>query len=201
MGEEALDAAGVGVRIVDALQQDVFEAEGFPGAQRVALAGGDEVLQVPLTSDGHDLLALFLVRGVEADGELRADFGLGELVNFGDKAGGGDGDAALAHADALWVNQEAGGFENVVEIHQGFALAHEDHVHLAAMGVQAMGGGDVEDLADDFAGCEVAFEAHESGEAELAINGAADLGRDAEGVAAILGHEDGFDGFAVVKGQ
>ena len=58
---------------------------------------------------------------------------------------------------------------------------------------------------DDFAGSEIADEAELRGEAELAIDGAAGLRGDADGLAAVAGHEDGFDaggarGGAVVAG-
>ena len=56
---------------------------------------------------------------------------------------------------------------------------------------------DMEDLADDFAGAETALQAHLGGETEFAIDWAADLGGDADGVPIVLGHEDAFDGAAV----
>ena len=46
---------------------------------------------------------------------------------------------------------------------------------------------------DDFAGSEIADQAELRGEAELAIDGAAGLCGNADGLAAVAGHEHGFD--------
>ena len=190
---------GVGIGVVHAAKEDVFESEVLPRAEGLGAAGGEKIAQVPLLRDGHDFLALLFVRGVEGDGEFGAHGGLAEFFHAVDDAGGGDGDAAFAHADAAFVAEDAGGFEDVVEVEERFALAHHDDVHLARGGVHAVAGGGEEDLADNFARGEIALEAHEGREAELAIDGAADLRRNAEGVAAVFGHEDGFDGAAVVE--
>ena len=51
-----------------------------------------------------------------------------------------------------------------------------------------------EDLPEDFGGSEVADQAQRGGETEVAIDGAASLGGDAESLAICFRHEDGFDG-------
>ena len=72
------------------------------------------------------------------------------------------------------------------------------------------------DLAGDLARGEVAADAELGGEAELAVDGAADLAGDADGGSLVaggfsvfrlrgedavaVGHPDGFDGFAVGQG-
>ncbi len=96
--------------------------------------------------------------------------------------------------DAFWDRGErrsSGG--DVVEIEERLALSHEDDVGVGLERVFVFFERD-EDLRDDFCfGSEVADEAELRGEAELAIDGTAGLCGDADGLAAVAGHEDGFD--------
>jgi hypothetical protein len=61
----------------------------------------DERLDIIGLVDGHDLVALLVVGGVEGEGQLEFDLVVTQLADhFGD-AGGGDGDAAGAHGEAV----------------------------------------------------------------------------------------------------
>ena len=139
------------------------------------------------------------------DREVDAEFGAG-AVHHGDDAGGGEGDAAAGEADALVVHgdlQRLGGGLVVVE---GFAHAHDDDVRQqAGFGLRArpfavaVAGG--HELADDLAGGEVADELLGAGVAEAAGEGAAHLGRDADGAAVVVGDVDGLDLLAVAHAE
>jgi hypothetical protein len=185
--QELDDPAGVGIGIVDVFEEDVFEGEVLPRTQRVGAAGCEEIAQAILAGDGHQLAALFLGGCVERDGKFRADGFAAEFFDLGDDSGSGESEAAFAEADALGVGEEAGGFQDVGQIEQGLALAHQNDVEFVEIGEQAVARGDVQDLADDFAGGEIAFEAEQSGEAEPAIDGTTELRGDAEGVAPAFG--------------
>ena len=158
-----------------------------------------------------------VVGRVEADGQLGAQVGrlLGEALDAGNDAGGGDGHALRAQAD--FADQQAHGGHEVVVVEKRLAHAHEDQVHAVAAHVDAVAVEDRDDLAGDLAGGEVALQAEFGGEAELAVDGAADLAGDADGGAApgssfrmagsirrvlvaglavvAFGHPDGFHGF------
>ena len=182
---------------------------------------------VPLARDGHDVGAGGVVGGVEREGEAGAGGLGGEAADGGLDAGGGDGHAGLGQSEA--VDEEADGGHEVVVVEEGLALAHEDKVDAGGIVITA-GAGELDvvavedggDLAGDLAGGEIAADAEFGGEAELAVDGAADLRRDADGGAAegaslpaawvarvvgvvvravacavAVGHPDGLDGFAV----
>ncbi len=221
---------GVGERVVDAAQHDVLEGDPLAVAQRDGVERLEERGDVPFARDGHDGLADDVVGGVEADGELGPDGLAGEVQNAGQDARGADGHARLGDAH---VDQQADGGHEVGVVEKGLAHAHEDEVDACRGGVAAAAaevdpvavehGGD---LSGDLARGEVAADAELGGEAELAVDGAADLAGDADGGAAVgegggvagcvfllllfggkgavaafaavaVGHPDGLDGLAV----
>ena len=137
------------------------------------------MLDVPFAGDGHDLLAHLVVGGVEGDGELGADGLFGEAQDAGHDAGGGDGHARFGDAD--FVDEQADGVHEGVVVEEGLAHAHEDEVDAVAADLDVVALEDGDDLSGDFAGGEVADDAELGGEAELAVDGAADLAGDADG--------------------
>ena len=89
---------------------------------------------------------------------------------------------------------------DVLEVVERFAHAHEDNVrHLGdsaffvheAVVLQVPV--DVDDFFENFACFEVTREAHFCGAAESAVHGAADLGRDANGIATVCRDHHGFN--------
>ena len=64
------------------------------------------------------------------------------------------------------LDQQAHGLHEVVVVEEGLALSHEDEVDAVAVDLDLLVVEDGEDLADDFAGGEVALEAEEGGHAE-----------------------------------
>ncbi len=142
---------------------------------------------------------------MEGDGE--ADLGrlAGQLPDLRGEAAGGDGDVARADVEAPGGIDDADGAEEVGQVGQRLAHAHEDDVvdPLAALFF------DGEKLVDDFGRVEVAGEAVEAARAEFAAVSAADLGGDAGGAAVggfavkrgRRGDEDGLDQVAVGEAE
>jgi hypothetical protein len=149
----------------------------------------------------HELLPLLFGGGVEGDGKFGADRFAAEFGDLRDDAGGGDRDAAGGEGEARGVEQNPGGFNDIRQVQQRLTLPHHDDVEASALLAQSVFARDEEHLADDLAGGEAAFQAHESGHAELAIHRAAHLAGDADGVALAFGHEHGFDGAAVGQAE
>ena len=135
----------------------------------------------PLAVDGHDLGADLVVGRVEADGEFGAQVRrlLGESLDAGNDAGGRDGHALRAQAN--FAHQQADRGHEVVVVEKRLAHAHEDQVHAVAADADGVAIENRDDLAGDFARREIALQAELGGEAELAVDGAADLRGDADG--------------------
>ena len=85
------------------------------------------------------------------------------------------------------------GFEHIAVVQQGFAHAHENNIAqlLSRMPFALLV--DEDDLIIDLVVVEVTFPVHIPGRAEFAAQGAADLGRDAGGLAFVGRDEDAFD--------
>ncbi len=190
--EEFVDALGVGERIVDAAEHDVLEHQVFPRAKRVLAAGLHQGSERVFFVDGHERVALFVVGSVERDGEAGADFFFGEFFDAGDDAAGGERGVLGRDRDAFGIEQEADRRGDVVEIEQRLTLPHQDDVGVGLQHVFVFFERE-QNLRDDFAGREITNQAELRGEAKLAIDGAAGLRGDADGLAAFAGHENGFD--------
>ena len=187
--DERDELVGVLERVVDAAEQDVLEGDPLAVAQRDGRESFEEGGDVPFARDGHDGLADLVVGGVEADGQLGADGFFGEVEDAGKDAGGADGHARLGDGH---LGEETDGGDEVGVVEEGLAHAHEDEVDACGVGVAA-GAGELDlmavedggDLAGDLACGEVAADAQLGGEAELAVDGAANLTGDADGGAAV----------------
>ena len=90
-------------------------------------------------------------------------------------------------------------FNTLGEIEERLAHTHHHDVELAVCGRQAVARGDKENLTDNLARGQVAFDAHLRGEAELAIDRAPYLGGNADRIATVLGHEYGLNGASVFQ--
>ncbi len=143
----------------------------------------------------------------------RAELFVGELQNFGHESAGGNGDAACAEAEApTGVDDDQRADQRVV-IGQRFAHAHDnDVVERSQLGARArrariLAVADLQELGDDLAGVQVAFEAGEPARAKHAGHGAADLGGDTDGFARMVeayaflwrADDDGFNERAVAQ--
>ena len=150
-----------------------------------------------------DLVAQFVVRRVQRDGEAQVGH-FAQGVDGGDDTGGAQGHAALGEAEGVVVHHQPGGGQDVVEVHQRLAHAHEDDVGHDAVVAVAVAVEDVfgkPHLDDNFAGGEVAVKARVASGAEGAGQGAACLRGDAEGAAVVFRDKDGFDAVAAVVAE
>src|SRR5262249_36063572 len=111
------------------------------------------------------------------------------------------GNASRRKSQSVGVEQDARRFDDVLEIEQRLALSHYHDVEAAAIAVQLVDLLDQQHLSDDLSSGQTAFEAEQGGHAELAVHRTAHLTRDADRVAANLGHEHGFDCSAVFEAQ
>jgi len=179
--DQAGNFAGVFGLVGDAAEEDVFERDSFAGAELYQANGIDHRLNVPLVVDGHKLLTDLVVGSVEADGQLGTQLFrlLGEALDSGDDARGGDGHALGAEAGL--EDEQADGRHEVVVVEERLSHPHEDQVDSVAADFDFVTVEDGDDLAGDFAGGEVALEAEFGGETELTVDSAADLAGDADG--------------------
>jgi hypothetical protein len=156
--------------------------------------GGDIVGLV----DGHDLVTLFVVGGVERQGELEFYLVITELADHLGDAGGGDGDAAGAHGEAvIRVGDPFDSLEDILIIQQGFAHAHEDDIRqflpIHPFGLLV----DQYDFVIDLVVVKVTLTFHVPCGAELTAQRAADLRGDA-GCFAFIGRDEyAFDHMVV----
>src|SRR5262249_8096767 len=116
------------------------------------------------------------------------------------------------------VNEKADGGDPVVVVEKRLAHAHEDEIDALLPDLNRMAIEDRDHLPCDLSSGEIALQAEFRGQAELAVDGAADLARHADGCAGWMrlagdgalfiacigavsrfalvtfGHPDGFDG-------
>jgi len=152
---------------------------------------------VVLAGDRHQFTAGLFRRGIEGNREFGAHLGFAQFLNPWDDSGGRKRDAALGHADAPRIGQQAGGLENVLQVQQWLAHPHHHDVEARIGLQQAVVARHEKHLPHDFTGCKVSFESHEGGHAEFAVHRATHLARNADGVALAFRHQNGLDGTAV----
>ena len=122
LGQEA----GLIGAIVDACEENVFEEDQFFTSSDKGIAGSEETFHGIAFIDGHDLIADLIAGGVEGEGEAEGEGVVSEFFDLGSKPAGGDGDVAGAHADVGWGDEEIEGREEIGEIGERFAHAHEN---------------------------------------------------------------------------
>ena len=199
------EEAGFVEVVVDAFDEDILEGE-LLFLLRVPVAEGvHEFIDAPLLVHRHDLVAHVVAGAVEGNGEADLLRVVGEFSDLRDESGSGDGEVPGADVQSPIGGDDLDGLEEMGEVGEGFAHAHEDDV-VDLFSADFLG---EEDLSGDFVGGEIAREPVESGGAEFAAVGAADLGGDAEGAAVGLGSveaggggdEDALDVAAVVEAE
>ena len=122
LGEEA----GLIGTIVDASEKNIFKEDQFFTSSDKGIAGSEEAFHGITFIDGHDLIANLIAGGVEGEGESKGKGVVSEFFDLGSEPAGGDGDVAGAHADVGWGDEEIEGREEIGEIGERFAHAHED---------------------------------------------------------------------------
>ncbi len=149
------------------------------------------------------------VRGVEADGEVRAHRLASELLQRGQDAHRREGELARGHREASLVHEDPQRGHGGVVVEQRLPHSHDhdvpgERVLLATVGVGGRGGVVVHHrrhLAEDLPGLQVALVPGDTGQAEGALQGAAGLGRDADRPAVTLGDVDRLDGGPAVEAE
>lgn len=175
------EVAGLVEGIIDIPDEDKLEGGHPPGGGAKVLNGGDELFEGIFAIDRHNLLADLVGGSMEADGEPRLDRFASELLNLGDEAGSGNGDAASAEVESPIGIEDGEGATKGAIIGERFAHSHEDDiiegdaVGGSGFGAVILEACDMEELGDNLGGGEIAFKAGEPGGAEFAAIGAAHL--------------------------
>src|SRR6185312_1473380 len=164
--------------IVDAAQQDVLKRHPLSRAQRNRLYGVEQLRDVPLARDRHNALANNIIARVERERQLGSHGFLREGFDPREYAGSRDGHPRLRNADA--IDQHTHALHEGVVVQKRFTHTHEDEVdavlaHFDAMSIEHCG-----DLPGDLPGSQVAANPQLGRQAELAVDGAADLAGNAD---------------------
>ena len=114
------------VGVVYSIEEAIFDIGDSAGVGLEFFGGGHDGIDGPAAVHGDDARAGGVVGGVEGEGEIDGDGGVGELVDSGDDADGGDGDVTPAEISKHGVGDALDGGEDVLEIVKGFAHSHED---------------------------------------------------------------------------
>ena len=189
--------------VVDAAEEGVFERDFAAGFVEPLLARGEEIGDGGVLGPGDELAADGVVGGVEAEGEGDGKIELfSEFFDGFGEAHGGDGDFAGANSVTPQGTDSADGGDDVGEVAEWFAHAHEDDVgdagevavvaRAAACLLLLHGFAEHPDLLDDFASGEIFVKAPDARGTELAADGTADLAADASGAAIFGGDHDAF---------
>ncbi len=161
------------VGVIYAVEQDVFEGNA-PSPKEWKLAQGvHEVVERPFLDAGHQPVALFLRGGVQGYRQVDTCLGFGQCFNSRNYPCGRDGDAACGELEAVGRDEDFKGGDDVVEVQERFAHAHEDEVRDPFVVGHETSGSD--DLVEYFVGGQVALEAAKAGDAKGAGQCAADL--------------------------
>lgn len=149
---------------------------------------------------GDDLPAGLVVGGMEGKGKAHPKVLLRQAVDALGNAHGGEGDAPWAHGQALGMEHDADGLKHVAQVQEGLPHAHEDHVS-DIPGGDTLVVGDGQELGKDLRRGEVAAKAQGPGGAEGAPRGAAHHAGEADSLAVLVGHVDGFRLPSVQQGK
>ena len=186
-------------RVVHVLQHHVFERDAIAALEREAAAGVEQLLQPVLAVDRHQQVALILGRRVQRDRQVRHERLGRQPLERRQHADGRERDPPRRNGQAVLVGEDPQRLHRRVVVVQRFAHAHQHDVEALAEHPELAQ--QHADLADDFAGRQVADDAHLAGQAEGALHRAADLGREAEGLRRRVGDEDRLDLLAVGEAE
>src|SRR5262245_9669787 len=198
---------GVGKRIIDALEHDVFERDApRVGNAGIVAAGVEQLRDRIFAVERNEFVAQLVAHGVQRYRQHAADFGT-RARNIRHHARRRERDAALGDGDPVAIRRDQERVAHRLEIVERLAHAHHDDVGDEALALRrqaiparARGSQPIteaiardHDLPDDLAGREVAHEPLRAGMAERAGERAADLARDAKRAAVGLGNVDALD--------
>ena len=187
-------------RAGDVLDEHELERHIVIGAADVFVNRFQKFFDRPSLVHRHHGRTIFVVRAVEAYGEAAGRVPVHEFLDLRDDTRSAHGHALCAHVEKFLVVQRTADAVDVLEVVERFAHAHKDdirHLGRAAFfvheAVVLQVPVDVDNFFENFACFEVTREAHFCGAAESAVHGAADLGRNANGIASVCRDHHGFD--------
>ena len=150
--------------------------------------------------DRHQLRPKLILRSVQGNGQGNRQLLLGQPVNIWHNAGGGQGYAAIAHAQAVVLVKEPDIGQHIVIIGQRLPGAHnDDGVHLLAFLGQHIV--DIVGLGQHLSRCQIPHHAVKGGGTETAAHIAAYLGGNANAVAVRLSHEHCFHSCPIAEAE
>ena len=185
--EQPADGLGMGLAVVDAAEDDVFERQSALVGEVVVAQQFHHILDSHTAFGRHQFGALLVEWGVQADGHL-AQALVEEAAELVFQSHRTHGDALRAPRPTIGCGENLGGPQHVVEVVHRLALTHEDDVGQFVDLRQTV------DLIENVGRREVTLEALLTRLTEEAVHLAPHLARDAErGMTAFLGNEDRLD--------
>ena len=158
--------------------------------------GLNDVPDVAAEAGRDQQSAGFVVRSVQRDCEVPLPAMKGELFDSRGPSARGDGDAAGGECHSFRVADSLQSGDQIVEIQQGFADSHDDHV--VGQGMDFPAG--AEKLFDDLSGVQIADKSSGPAGAERTPDRTADLSAQTECHPSVSGGNQGaFDEFAVAE--
>ena len=132
---------------------------------------------------------------MQGHGKRQLQIAFGKLFDLVDEAAGGKADVAHPDVHAVRAVDKLQKTHDVVEVIQWFADAHQDNVGDRQAGIQL----GKKHLIKKLRRLQPPDKAADGRRAELAAHRASDLRGDADGVAVVVLHDDGFDAVAVTQ--
>ena len=184
---------GAGVRIVHPAHHRVFKADPPAGGVLIAADRVHQLGHRVGVVDRHHLAADGVVGGMEGDGEGQLELSLGQPVDLGHDAAGGQADVPHPDVDPLGGGDQGEELHHLVEVIQRLADPHQDDVGNALPDV-LLGG---VDFRADLPRLQIADPARLGRGAEAAAHPAAHLGGDTDGGTVVIPHDHRLDAVAV----
>lgn len=128
MAEMFREFAGVFGSIVEAAQEDVLIGDTASADFEILVRGSKKLRDADGLIDGDQLIAERVVGGVEGDRQIEGLINAGEFANFFREPDRGDRDAAGTEAKAAFLRHMIERREEVGEVREGFADAHDNDV-------------------------------------------------------------------------
>ena len=106
----------------------VLEGEAPAADLLEAFQGIPQNLERESPVDRHEVGSGLIVGSDERDGKLHRNPAFRKLVDSGDKAACGDGDASVAEVQTFGIMQERDGLHNIVQVSKRLSHSHENHM-------------------------------------------------------------------------
>ena len=203
-GADADEFLGGLGRAGDVLDEHELECYIIIGSTDVFVNGFQKLFDGPGLVHRHHGRTVLVVRAVEAYREAAGRIAIDKFLDFRDDSRSAHGHALCAHVKEFLVMQRAADAVDVFKVVERFAHAHEDDIGdlcgsaffvLETVVLQVPV--DVDYFFENFTCFEVPRKTHLGGAAKGAVHGAADLRRNAYGIATVGGYHHRFDVVAI----